>query len=124
MDAVAAGQIVSAWEDELSGHASNAPSVHQPEDTYAFTKDIKLEEGWLPPQWFTPGMLDFAKLAWGAVTDLISYPNAQGSLYIPKRIVEAWENRARKELGDGKFVSRVDLTTAWIFKVGSSCFLL
>lgn len=118
MDAVGAGQLVIAWEEELNN--TKVDIVYEdsdPKKLFDFTNEVCLPPGWSLPGWIRPSFWEFVRFAVWIVYELWAFPQAHGSIYIPNTLINHWKKTAEHELSQDEWVSRNDLVEAWIFKV-------
>ncbi|CZR60865.1 uncharacterized protein PAC_10761 [Phialocephala subalpina] len=121
MDAVGAGQIVSAWEQELNNiKVDTVFEDRDPRELFDFTNDVSLPPGWTLPGWIRPSFWEFVRFAVWIVYDLWAFPQVHGSIYIPEALITHWIKIAEEKLSEDEWVSRNDLVEAWIFKYGWS----
>ncbi|KFY30704.1 hypothetical protein V493_01728 [Pseudogymnoascus sp. VKM F-4281 (FW-2241)] len=123
MDASGCAQLVLAWEEELSGAVTKSKIPHDPDmaKLFDFTEKVTLDPDWSPPGWIQPSMFDYAKLLGWYTYLKYACPHAEGSIFIPKGLVQHWKSESEKELADGEWVSSNDLIVAWVFKHGWGC---
>ena len=118
MDAVACGQIVIAWQEELNNVKTNtAYEDGDPENLFDFTNDVSLTPGWTVPGWIRPSQLEKVRFGLFYVYEMYTLPRVHGSIYLPESLINHWRKTAEKELTSGDWVSRNDLVGAWVFKV-------
>lgn len=118
MDALGCAQIVIAWEEELNGVKINTTyGDPDPEKLFDFTNYVSLTPGWTIPGWIRPTFLEMVRFAVLYVYELYTLPRADGSIYIPKALINHWRKIAEEELHEGEWVSRHDLVEAWVFMV-------
>lgn len=117
MDALACGQIVTAWEQELvSPKSSIQYADSDPSTVFDFTEKVTLEEGWRPSGWLRINNWQMLKVGVPYFYERYNYPLIHGSVFIPSAIIARWISAASAELPKGQWVSRNDLVTAWVFK--------
>lgn len=118
MDALAAGELVKAWEFVFSA-SSPVPFYPDidPSTLFQFTNNITVEPGWRQPGWITYTPLQLCKVLVPYLYESWRFPLLHGSIFIPSSLLSKWVREAKAEFTEkDEWVSRNDLVTAWIFK--------
>ena len=129
MDASGAGELVNSWQEGLS-HSSGVPlplpqsPVQQPtgHDISRLLEKINIEPSWTPAHSTKFTIWRLLQFGIKILSDEYRYQPDLRALYIPASVVKEWVSSAVTELGTEQKVTRNDLISAWIYKVGHSPF--